>query len=489
MDDRSHLLTVPQEILQQIARNLKTPDYGNLRRTCKHVEASLFSGFAREFFHKKQFMLTRFSLQALVDISNSRLAQCLTHVIFSVERPSTRDASNTPSPVWVQTDIPKRNRFREEYVDFLSLTESGHDFEMMAEAFRNLPNLSTVEIRDFNSRSRFRDEPDISWNSYGAPTYLRETGYKLEIMNMFSGLSDDQGLYTSRLFRGLLRALGNTPTRPTRLEVNLRRSQALRDHAFNIPVYQEAAILPVLGSLKDLYIDVHSSFFPTIVNPKFEACHTYLLRLFMARVGQLEHLRLNFSSCDPSHIRDFMSWFSITAFPDAPAVGPLPLPTGPLPGSPPPVNFTNLRQLDIGKVVVEPKILLAVLQKYRATLHGIDFHRVELLDSKSSERTSQWSKFFERMSKLNLQLNRVSMSSLGQVKENRRGKRTITFRDCKNKYQRTWEGQDLPGALKDFKENVVVDWPERDTSTDDTLNSGSDSEEEEDDEDEEEDDE
>jgi hypothetical protein len=475
----SPLLGVPQEILQHITRYLKTPDYGNLRRTCSYIEAFLLGGFSREFFSKRQFMLTTFSLQALVDISKSRLSHSLRHVIFSVERPSPRDASNFPARVTPDVHA-KRNRFRQEYIDHVALLDSGHDLEMMAEAFRNLPNLVTVEVRDFSSRSRFRDDPYTEWRSYGAPTYVRETGFNLEIPSMFRipSLSDEQGLYTSRLFRGVLRALGDTPTRPTRFEVNLRHS-ALRDHAFNVPAYQEPAILPVLGSLKDLYLDVHTSFLPVVVGPAAEVCHTYLLRAFLSRVTQLEHLRLNFQACNPEHVRDFISWFSRTPSSDAAA----PDPSSLLPETPPPVKFTNLRQLDIGKVMVEPKILLAVLQKYKATLRGIDFHRIELLDTNnSSERTCQWSRFFGNMSELDLGLNHMTMSSLGQMKDRSRGKRTITFRDCseKDKHKRTWEGQDLPGALKDFKENVMVDWPERDTETERDNSPTSESDEDED---------
>jgi hypothetical protein len=161
------LVSIPLEVLLQITSNLTTPEYGNLRCTCKHIEATLFPSFSREFFTKRQFMFTEFSLQALVDISKSRLSSCLNHVIFSLERPSVRTFLPTSRmPVSPQSNMhAKNNRLLQEYVDHMSLINTGQDVEMLAEAFSNLGNLETIGMRDFNSRSRSRDHPDIEWKS------------------------------------------------------------------------------------------------------------------------------------------------------------------------------------------------------------------------------------------------------------------------------------------------------------------------------------
>lgn len=167
--NRPRLTTIPLEVLLQITSNLTTPEYGNLRLTCKQLEETVFTSFAREFFTKRQFMFTEFSLQALVDISKSRLSSCLNHVIFGLERPSLRHHIQMPfgANPQLQTTLlkTKSNRSRQEYVDHMSLLSTGQDVEMLAEAFSNLSNLETVGIRDFYSRSRYRDYPNIEWKS------------------------------------------------------------------------------------------------------------------------------------------------------------------------------------------------------------------------------------------------------------------------------------------------------------------------------------
>lgn len=80
------LISFPLELLILVSSHLSTPDLGSLRRTCKHIERSLYETFAKEFFTKKQFMLTQPSLQALVDISNHHsLSKQLEHVIIGLE--------------------------------------------------------------------------------------------------------------------------------------------------------------------------------------------------------------------------------------------------------------------------------------------------------------------------------------------------------------------------------------------------------------------
>jgi hypothetical protein len=59
----------------------------------------------------------------------------------------------------------KSNRLRQEYVDHISLLNTGHEVEMLAEAFSNLGKLETIGIRDFYSRSRNRDYPQNQWRS------------------------------------------------------------------------------------------------------------------------------------------------------------------------------------------------------------------------------------------------------------------------------------------------------------------------------------
>jgi len=92
----SVLLSLPLEILVEISSYLTTPDLGALRLTCKQVERSLWDWFSKEFFAKKQFMITQQSLQALVDISHHpSLSKILQHVIIST---LVYDEANLPAP-------------------------------------------------------------------------------------------------------------------------------------------------------------------------------------------------------------------------------------------------------------------------------------------------------------------------------------------------------------------------------------------------------
>jgi hypothetical protein len=99
----SDLLSLPLEILVEISSYLTTADLGALRLTCTQVERSLWDWFAKEFFAKKQFMITQQSSQALVDISHhSSLSKILKHVIIST---LVYDTDNPSSPGFSQYTV------------------------------------------------------------------------------------------------------------------------------------------------------------------------------------------------------------------------------------------------------------------------------------------------------------------------------------------------------------------------------------------------
>jgi F-box associated protein len=83
--DMSPFNKLPLELLLRTTNHLSTTDICSFRLTCRAIEISLFNSFAREFFTKKQFMLTYSSLQVLVEISKSRMGDCLQHVIIGLD--------------------------------------------------------------------------------------------------------------------------------------------------------------------------------------------------------------------------------------------------------------------------------------------------------------------------------------------------------------------------------------------------------------------
>ena len=171
----NQLASIPLEIFLQIASNLTTVEYGNLRRTCKAVEEALFSSFSHEFFSKKQFMISEFSLQALVDISNSRLATCLKHVIIGLERPFEEPYNGLFTAHGIRLQPSQTVKYHQGQANHVTFINTSTDVEMLVESFSKLPNLLTVGMRDFCSNSRRRDSTQWksvskSYQSYKVPT-------------------------------------------------------------------------------------------------------------------------------------------------------------------------------------------------------------------------------------------------------------------------------------------------------------------------------
>jgi hypothetical protein len=139
------LLTIPLELLVAVSSFLSTPDLGALRLTCKQTEKSLYEWFSKEFFTKKQFMLTHKSLQALFDISkHASFSQKLSHVIIA-----TNVYAETRHVQFRDKDAAAR--YCQGYNDQKTLLNTGVDREMLTESFKNLKSLQTVGIRDFNN--------------------------------------------------------------------------------------------------------------------------------------------------------------------------------------------------------------------------------------------------------------------------------------------------------------------------------------------------
>jgi len=62
--DMASLPQLPVELIELIARNLvDTPNLSALRLTCRDIYSKSFDYFGKEYFTRKQFMLSEFSLQ------------------------------------------------------------------------------------------------------------------------------------------------------------------------------------------------------------------------------------------------------------------------------------------------------------------------------------------------------------------------------------------------------------------------------------------
>jgi hypothetical protein len=278
-----------------------------------------------------------------------------------------------------------------------------------------------------------------------------------------SGLLD-QAEYLSRVFLSLLRSLGKADSRPKDFEVILRET-SLYDHAFNLPKYTDVLIKPVLDNLRTLLLDLNAEFTPAFVNVNHTPteCPNYLLRTFLSRLPKLEHLRLNFRFYRGNETSNLLSWLAKPIS----AASPDTTKALTLLESPRTIEFTNLRQLDIGMVTVEPKILSSIIQKHRESLRVINLHKVSLLqtDPTKSSRDNLWAKFFGQLSKLDLKLTGMKMSLLSQQLEGNRSYRGITFKDSRDPKSREWGGTDVQSCLRDFVANVIVSGPDQDTES------------------------
>ncbi|GKT84163.1 F-box domain-containing protein [Colletotrichum tofieldiae] len=349
---------VPLEVLLRISSLLNTTELNALRLTCRSIEQSLFNTFMKEYFTKRQFMLTEFSLQALVDISNSRLSDCLDHVIIGLNCftrhyfPPGKEACET--------------RYRKAQADHFALVNSGQHVVMLTEAFRNLKNLKTVGIRDYNSKARsLRDGFTATWASYGATTLEKETE-----VNLFRVPIDEIQAYTNKVFISLFTALGNAGARPKAFEL-LRKGQGVpSDDAFNLfTKYLKPKVAPVLEGLETFMcvVNVANGPFRTTApvagaddNTAFSRRrHDYLLRLFLGYMSNLKHLRLNFShpGNNSDAVDHFINWLG-----------------------------TPVEELNLGFVDVEPKRLIQLVRKLSPTLKKLELWKLTLWNKAADTR-------------------------------------------------------------------------------------------------------
>lgn len=404
MDNQSEckLLQMPREVILRITSFLPTLDLGAVRLTCRALENSLFKSFSHEFFSKKQFMLTEQSLQALIDISkHPTLGPCLHHVIIASNhftRSPHRNDNITPDQIL---------QHRLGFVDQFCLLAAYRDQQMLAQAFSNLPNLETVDLRDFNSRTRYRDGPAAEWSSYGASTATNATGGGLMLLRTLD-LED----FPSRIFTTLLAALASSTARPRALEVLARQGCGLQDRDLHIPRWLEPSLLPVLSSLEKVHLTVNFESSSIRWSGHTSANPSLFLQLFLSRTTNLKWLRLNFPQALQHDCEDLLVWLAS------------PLGNGDsstanhgisVHGKPAPVAFPSLQQLDIGSAAVSPRVLDSVFEKFSSSVKCLSLRRVKLVDENSIDfaKVNMWSKFFKRLAPAS-DLHTITLGYLSQ---------------------------------------------------------------------------
>ncbi|EAQ86234.1 hypothetical protein CHGG_07487 [Chaetomium globosum CBS 148.51] len=397
----SGLVQIPLEVLIRITHYISTTDLGNVRLSCKALEQGLFNFFSHEFFRKKQFMVLTESLQALINISkHPNLSPFLKHVIIATDR---------PAPQYYNSSRNNESRARLEvaYADQMQLMAAGGLRDMLAEAFANLPNLETVDIRDFNSPSRSRDGRGTEWRSWGANTLAASTGNPVT-----TGTRNTQDPYLSQIFSAVTAALAVAQARPNSLEVLTRPSArsgfisfTLHDNAFYIPPRMEAAISPVLANLKSLHLILGLT--------NNARMRPFMFQKFLSLTINLAWLRMNFKDSSWDDQEEVLSWLALkdAQKPNASFdMAPIQLP---------------LERLDLGDSELKPETVLNLVVKFAPTLTSLYLRRVCLINEISDHTTTKinpWDRCLTVLSKVRgLNLRTLDLSQIAHRNSGFRG--------------------------------------------------------------------
>ncbi|KAL2257674.1 hypothetical protein VTK26DRAFT_9325 [Humicola hyalothermophila] len=473
----SRLANIPLEVLRRITDYLPTTDLGNMRLTCKAIEGSLFTSFSHEFFRKKQFMVSTFSLQALIDISkHPTLSPCLKHVIIATDRPSLSELANPDSA----------GAYRAELVlaDHKNLMVTGGLRDMLAEAFSNLPNLEVVDIRDFNSRSRTRDGRRAEWRSYGVATLLESADVSIDLDRVRF-----QDRYPTQLFSAVICALAVAQARPKSIEVLFRGGRrhggwGLEDEAFFIQPRMESSMAQLLSGLTTLHLSLAS--LQAIGMP---ARRVFQLEKFLSLAPNLTWLRLNWRVCASPDSPDLLlPWLALK---DTETVDD---PTGMTPN---PIPLRRLERFDLGNVIISPQTLLRLVAKFSPSLTWLSLRRVSISNSEDKVRAkiNPWAEPLSKIAKLDGQrLRTVELSLLGYQFNSFRGEVRICP-DKSDPASQYWAMDDkwtcstnvltLEKAVDEALEHMIVQWQSEHEDDEDDPEEGDESGQEEDDEEEE----
>lgn len=405
---KASLDCLPTEILNLIAAPLSTRELLSLRLTSRIIEKQLFNDFAAYYFAKKQFMLTEESLQCLLDISlHPKLSTVLEHVIISLDRYET---GLHPDVFWTDdagTALVRATSYGQGHYDQVAFLATAQDCDLLTRAFRNLPSLKTVGLRDYNSGQRWRDGERAEWRAYGATTVWKETGRMLPLR----GDNEASTLFAARAVTTLLRALGSSGASPANLEILLRSaSNGLPDQAFHLPKYLMPVVVPPLAGLKSLLIAVNLKQMAILTSnvvsrPSGLEVPDYALLHLLGLAPNLTHLRLNFQHDMSGRALRFLEQLAKTDTESDMQLLP------------------KLAHLDFGMIRIDPALLKRVVRRFGSTLTAVSFWKVALAVDDQPTATlmlgrlakpNEWAELLLQLPRLAPALSRISIGCLTQ---------------------------------------------------------------------------
>lgn len=392
------LFNLPVETIHSIGQQLPRTDFCNARLTCRSLTNGLDMQFRTDFFSTRQFMMSDFSLGALVDISKSRLAPFVRNIELGTDIPDAR---------WVMT-----NEHR----------------QMLEEGFANLTSLECVIVRDCAPTILQSDRGRRQARSYGVRTlaerYMTQYSpciplYYMIPMGPVSSWPTTThmpplDLLLNTIYKSATLALAKAGSPVTAIEVINRCSgmKALIKETLAIPEEEEAIMSPFLAQLKRLHLRLR------IASGETQGTGTqFVVLTYLLRCSSLENLRINAHSihygdhgqllrelCD-GNMRQMLSTRYPTYFTHSP-LAKLPDPLEMLP---------NLWDLSLGYLSVSAEDLLRVVTRFSSTLRQFSLRRVGLsgIDFEAPI-VRDWRYFFKEMSDIPLSLSNVMFGSLQQ---------------------------------------------------------------------------
>lgn len=339
-----------------------------------------------------------------------------------------------------------------------SLLDTGLAVQLLTTALRNLRNLKNVDVRDFNSRTRYRDanshqrlsragdnDPGIAWKSYGH-SHLRAWSNFLNEEEMKRGLSVvtiQTHAFVTRVFKALVTALSQSGRHIRGLEVLSRlRHSALCDGAFAVSTIlgmTNTKLASILSGLDKLHLDLeinrsrlpiryHHPFGNVLSMPhsiqEFSDPATTNLKIFLGLTANLKWLRLNEIRFEEPAATLLLCWLALD--PEKP------FGTADEAGwsdsNPKPVSLP-LRRLDLGGMAVDSDTLRLIVQKLNQ-LESLSLRNIKLyqpnhlqqapavteydVDDVDDFDAHVWARFFRKLPTLAPNLKHLHLKGLFQ---------------------------------------------------------------------------
>lgn len=371
-------------------------------------------------------MIDAFSLQTLVDISqHPALSKVVTHLVIGLDE---QRAINHHVPQF--RSLTEFHRWRAADSAQKALLYGGGAVDLLSQALVNLPDLKTIDLRDFNSNTRYRDatpgEQVPPWRSYGSSRYQQWPRGSPWLVNTTSPTN-----FIDTVFLVVITAIGRSSTTVKNLEVILRNRQVcLQDDAFSAFGVPQNGLTNALRALDKLHLDLDHRSSPQSWLPHplrntipaydwFDPCTAYFRR-FLALTPEVTWLRLNFNPQNsfrfPSSASKLIAWLGLKPDFDPPSDATWEE------GNPAPVTLP-LRRLDLGNLKMTAIILRGVLSKFtdlehismrNVRLHGLAAPADPHQHNADNNSDCLWARVIRKLHDSSPNLKQIELSNISQ---------------------------------------------------------------------------